>query len=149
MNKVNEYSIAYVKEIDGELVLIDPVAVELIDAINKANCFKTMQGQITRVQHFRKRMKELGKDPKDTIIVLINVDEELGGPLADVLTPDVDWQKFRDNGETPFSRGLTAKESIVSYVQIFDEKVAELLRSTDKETVLVIDHGTVMAFTFE
>jgi hypothetical protein len=146
MRETTEYPNAYVKEINGELVLIDPVAEALIDAIGKDNCFKTMKGQLERVQHFRKRMSELQKDPKEVVIVLINVDAPFGKDLAEALMPGHDWQQYRDQDQIPFARGLAMKESVAKYVKNFDEQVYDLMISSNDETVLVIDHGTAMAF---
>ena len=57
---------AYVKEVDGKLVLVDPVAAGVIQALQQFNgnigtCRHTLEIQLDRVIHFTRRIRELGK----------------------------------------------------------------------------------------
>lgn len=57
------------------------------------------------LQHFAYRAQSVHNLKNDqAVIVCIKVDSEWR-PLADVLVPDADWQKFRDLGQEPVARG--------------------------------------------
>jgi hypothetical protein len=150
---VNDTTEAYVTEIDGQLVLIDPVAAGVIEAVNSYNskqynhCIITFHSQIDRVVHFAKRIKELNNDPKNVVILLANVDNDLGAALADALMPGYDWQQFRDRGEVPFARGLVARAGIQSLLDNINPSEGEKLRNAnDNIVVLVVDYDTSEIF---
>src|SRR6185436_4774477 len=46
------------------------------------------------------------------VVVLLNVDDVHGGPIADMLMPGHNWQEIRDRGEVPFARGLAMRSGI-------------------------------------
>jgi hypothetical protein len=143
---------AYVTEVDGKLVLVDPVAAGLLQALEKFNdpkdkCRHTLDIQVDRVCHFTRRIRDLQKDPMEVTIVLLNVDDPLGGQVADILMPGHDWQAFRDRGEVPFARGLAGREGLQSMLDELDEKAGQKLREAGPVvTVIVMDHGMIEVF---
>ena len=81
------------------------------------------------------------------MIVLLNVDDEHGGVLADILMPGADWQVFRDQGQVPFARGLAERAGIQSAVESLDvEAGAELAAIQGEAAVVVMDFGVVGIF---
>ena len=68
---------------DGQLILIDPTFAAVVKAIAKHNCKNTLEANADRIAHFRNRVVELGRSPKDTVIVIANVDDKAGGILAE------------------------------------------------------------------
>ena len=143
---------AYVTEVDGKLVLVDPAAAAVMQAINqfngnKGSCRHTLDIQLDRVCHFTRRIRDLQKDPAEVTIVLLNVDDPRGGPLADILMPGQDWQAFRDRGEVPFARGLAGREGLQMLLDELDEKAGQKLREAGPVvTVVVMDHDMVEVF---
>lgn len=141
---------AYVKEVNGELVLVDPVAAGIIQAVNMYNgdnCRRTLEMQVDRVVHFTRRIRDLKKNPMEVTVVLLNVDDELGGALADILMPGHDWQAYRDCGEVPFARGLAGREGIQEMLdEVCPEEGKKLREAGPVVTVVVMDHGAVRVF---
>ena len=99
-------------KIDVELELDDPDAFAVILAVGKHNCRSTFVLNTDRVEHFKHRMVDRGMTATDAVIVLLNVDDVHGGPLADILMPGFNWQEIRDRGEVPFARGIVMREGI-------------------------------------
>ena len=85
--KKDDYPRAVVREIDGQLVLDDPDAVAVIHAVEKHNCRNTFEMNADRVAHFKRRLAERDMTADQAVIVLLNVDDVHGGPLADALMP--------------------------------------------------------------
>jgi hypothetical protein len=141
---------AYVTKIDDKLVLVDPLAAEVIEALNIYNknlCYKTLELQMDRVIHFTKRIKELNREPNSVVILLANVDNPLGEELANELMPGYDWQQFRDRGEVPFARGLVGRSGIQTFLDNVNQLEGEKLRNAnDNVAVLVIDYNTCEIF---
>lgn len=137
---------AVVREVDGQLVLDDPVAVAVIHAVEKHNCRKTPELNADRVEHFKRRLAERGMTADQAVIVLLNVDDVHGGPLADVLMPGHNWQEIRDRGEVPFARGLAMREGIQEAIGTFDKDAATKLQGMTDVTVVVVDHGVAEVF---
>jgi hypothetical protein len=138
---------AYLKVVDGQLVLVDPVAFEVLKAVKKCNCRHTLAIQLERVVHFTRRIRELEKNPAEVTIVLLNVDDPLGGTLTDILMPGYDWQPFRDRGEVPFARGLAGREGLQGMLDELDpQEGAKLHEAGPVVTVVVMDHGVVEVF---
>jgi len=54
----------------------------------------------------------LNMSPSEVAVVVINVDDEAWTELANILTPGKDWQKYRDRGEIPISRGSVTWETV-------------------------------------
>lgn len=136
-----------VREVDGQLVLDDPVAVAVISAVEKHNCRNTFDMNADRVAHFKQRLADRGMTPDQAVIVLLNVDDPHGGPLADVLMPGHSWQEIRDRGEVPFARGLAMRPGIQEALAAFDKNAATKLQTITDVAVVVVDHGVAEVFT--
>jgi len=137
---------AVVREVDGQLVLDDPIAVAVISAVEKHNCRNTLELNADRVEHFKRRLTERGMTPDQAVIVLLNVDDVHGGPLADALMPGHNWQEIRDKGEVPFARGLAMRDGIQEALGAFDKDAATKLQSISDVAVVVVDHGVAEVF---
>ncbi len=144
--KKDDYPRAVVREIDGQLVLDDPDAVAVIRAVEKHNCRNTLELNTDRVAHFKNRLAERGMTADQAVIVLLNVDDVHGGPLADALMPGHNWQEIRDRGEIPFARGLAMREGIQGALGAFDKEAAEKLQSMTDIAVVVVDRGVAEVF---
>lgn len=143
------YPRAMAREVDGQLVLDDPDALAMIKAVSRHNCRLTFEGQIERVDHFKRRIAESGSSPNDVIIVLLNVDDPNGKRLADILMPGQDdmWQSMRAAGQIPFARGLAVREGIQEIVDVLDKEIGDKVRAmVNKAAVVVVDHGAVEVF---
>jgi hypothetical protein len=138
---------ATIREIDGQLVLDDPDALAVFQAVGKHNCKGTFEMNKERVAHFVGRIEEKGLSPADIVIVILNVDDSHGGPIADMLMPGHDWQEFRDRGETPYARGLATREGIQGILGEFDKDAAEELAGIEGVAVVVVDHMVAEVFT--
>lgn len=137
---------AAIREIDGQLVLDDPNAVAMIHSIGKINCSNTLKLNTDRVAHFKNRIMERGLTDSDAVIVLINVDDIHGGPLADMLMPGYNWQEIRNRGEIPFARGLAGREGIQDVLNTFDQEAGKKLQNMSEVAVVVVDHGVAEVF---
>jgi hypothetical protein len=143
---------AYVEVVNDQLVLVDPVAAGVIQALqqfkgNVGTCRHTLEIQLERVVHFTRRIRELGKNPIEVTIVLLNVEDPWGGLMADILMPGHDWQPYRDRGEVPFARGLAGREGMQGVLDELDPKEGAKLREAGPVvTVIVMDHGEVKVF---
>ena len=145
--KKSDYPQAVVREIGGQLVLDDPVAVAIVNAVEKHNCRNTLELNADRVIHFKQRVVERGLTVANMVIVLLNVDDVHGGPLAEILMPGFNWQEIRDRGEIPFARGLVVREGIQEALQLFDKEAADKLRKMTDLAVVVMDHGVAEVFS--
>ena len=127
----------------GNTVLDDPTAMGMIDAVSRHNCRLVYEAQLDRVDHFVRRMEQRGDDPKDVVIVLVNVDDPNGRIVGDALMPGFDWQAIRDRGEIPFARGLAGRAGIQDMLAAFDLPGSiKLSEATTKHPVcVVVDHG--------
>lgn len=144
--KKDDYPRAVVREIDGQLVLDDPDAVAVIHAVSKHNCKNTLELNADRVAHFKRRLAERGMTAKQAVIVLLNVDDIHGGPLAHVLMPGHNFQEIRDRGEVPFARGLAMREGIQKALGTFDKEAAKKLEGMIGVAIVVVDHGVAEVF---
>lgn len=144
--KNDDYPRAVVREIDGQLVLDDPDAVAVIHAVGKHNCRNTLGLNADRVQHFKQRLTDRGMTANQAVIVILNVDDVHGGPLADMLMPGHNWQEIRDKGEVPFARGLAMRDGIQEVLGTFDEEAAKKLLGMTGVAVVVVDHGVAEVF---
>lgn len=148
MKKQKEvYPNAVVREIGGQLVLEDPIAYAMICAVNKHNCKNTYDLNSDRIEYFKKRITEKGLSPDNVVVVVINVDDVNGGPVADILMPDFNWQEIRDRGETPFARGLASRDGMQKILQAFDDEAAYKLDKAIDVAVVVIDHQVAEVFS--
>lgn len=141
-----EYPVARVTEIDGQLVLIDPHAVALFDAVNKHNCKILFDLNAERMEYFKNRITEKKLTPKDVVITCINVDDPNGKVIADILIPGHDWQAIRDQGQTPVARGLAPRDGIQKILEVFDTDAAKKLKETEGVAVVVVDYGVAEIF---
>lgn len=85
-------------------------------------------------------------DPEnDSMIVLLGVDEEFGGKLADIVIPmpDSHWQKFRDLGLEPFANGIIPRAIIQLLLDKLGLSVAKDLRKIQGIPILVSYNGAV------
>lgn len=140
------YPPAVVREINGQLVLDDPMAVAMIQAVQKENCKNVFIAQKDRVEHFKNRMTQKGLSSEDAVIVLINADDVHGSDIAEILMPGTDWQAFRDEGEIPFARGLATKKGLVGILEMFDKEASEKLLRMTSTAVVVVDYGVAEVF---
>jgi hypothetical protein len=139
--------VAIVREVDGQLVLDDPMATAVFKAVEKQNCKGTLELNADRVTHFKQRISERGLTAADVVIVLLNVDDTNGAVLADVLMPGHNWQEIRDRGEVPFARGLASRDGIEKTLTVFDKEAAAKLQGMSDVAVVVVDHGVAEIFT--
>jgi hypothetical protein len=137
---------AVVREVDGQLVLDDPEALAVIRAVSKHNCINTFNLNVDRVEHFKNRLAQRGLTPNDAVIVLLNVDDVHGGPLANALMPGQNWQEIRDRGEVPFARGLAMRDGIQEAIEFFDKEAALKLKEMAGVVVVVVDHQVAEVF---
>lgn len=138
---------AVVYEVEGELVLHDPEAIRLIKAVEKRNCENTLKLNADRIPYFRKRLSDRGLTADDAVIVIINVDDDYGNPIANALMPGFNWQEIRDRGEIPFARGLATRKEMEDTIEIFDPEAAKKLREKRGiVSVVVVDHGVAEIF---
>lgn len=100
------------------------------------------QNNAEAVVRFRQRAEELGRSGVDTVIALINVDDEIGGVLADALMPGHNWQAYRDAGQEPIAQGLALKDGIPEFLESYGHmNSGALLRDSSDLKVLVVDSG--------
>lgn len=153
--------IARVEMIDGQIVLIDPVAAGMIRAVARHNCFLSAQLHRERLGHFARRITELGRNPADTIITLLNADDPFGAALAAYLMPRGWDTAIREAGARPWARGLVDRVSLSEFFKnlaitaqvpllagIAMDVVAEL-DAIPGIAVLIADNDTITAFTLE
>lgn len=138
---------AVVREVDGQMVLDDPVAVAMVRAVEKHNCRNTFEMNSDRIAHFKQRLSDRGMTAAQAVIVLLNVDDVHGGPLADALMPGHDWQEYRDRGEVPYARGLAMRGGIQKAIGAFDEEAAAKLKDMADVAVVVVDRGVAEVFS--
>ena len=153
---MSDFPRAVVREIDGQLVLDDPDALAMMQAVvahnaklGRQGCWDTFVLNAERVEHFKKRIGQLGKTPQDVVIVILNVDDPFGGPLAHHLMPGCEamWQGFRDQGMVPFARGLATREGLQDMLDALDATgVGRQLRQARGAAVVVMDHGVQAIF---
>lgn len=138
-----------VRDIDGQLVLDDPTARGVIDAVGKHNCRATYEKNRARAAYFAERISTKGLMAKEWVIVVINADDVHGQELSAALMPKADWQPFRDRGEVPFARGLAGRAGIQGFLDIINATAAAKLASWAGVAVVVVDHGVAEIFTVD
>lgn len=140
-------AVVHVHMVDGKLVSNDHDAVAMVRVAGKYNCGNTFRLNADRVAYFKQRLAERGMTADQAVIVLVNVDDVHGGPLAGALMPGHNWQEIRDLGIAPFARGLVAREGIQMLLGAFDQEAAGQLRTMkDDVAVVVVDHGVAEVF---
>ncbi len=106
---------AMVREVNGQLVLEDPMAVAVAGVVERWNLYNADPAAVKRLEL---RAKEKG----DFAVIVIDVDASWTD-LADVLMPGHDWQQYRDRGEKPIGRGVVPRDALVDLVESVREKV--------------------------
>ncbi len=144
--KKARYTTPTVRDVGGKLVLVDSAALAVVKAVSKRNCVNTLKLNTDRVAHFKNRLKERSMTADEAVIVILNVDDIHGGPLAEALMPGHNWQEIRERGEIPFARGLAERKGIQKALNLFDEEAAEALEKIKDVAVVVVDHGVAEAF---
>jgi hypothetical protein len=137
---------ATVRNVNGQMVLDDPDARGMIDAVNKHNCESTFHINADRVTHFKNRFAVLELASSDMVIVLLNVNDEWGSKLAQMLMPGTNWQEFRDRGQIPYARGLANRDFIQKALDVFDALAAAKLREMTTIAVVVVDYRVAEVF---
>lgn len=141
---------AVVREIDGQLVLDDPAALAVVRATQKHNCRVTFEGNADRVAHFKQRLEDLQLATSDFVIVILNVEDLHGGPIAEKLMPGHDWSQYRDAGMIPFARGLAERGGVQGILELMkDDEAAAKLRDMDGLAVVVVDYEVAEVFPVE
>jgi hypothetical protein len=149
---------ATVRFVDGKPVLDDPMAeavVRVVEARNKEiarkNCFELFKLNAERVRYFEQRAHTLGRLPEDVMIVVIQVDDTFGGPIAEALMPGMNWQPIRDEGKMPVARGLAERKGIQRILDgvSFAAEEARRLRTLEGYAVLVVGYETLSVFSAE
>jgi hypothetical protein len=144
---MDNYPRATVHEVDGQIVLDDPDALAVIKAVEKHNCHSTLEMNFDRIEHFKNRLVARGMTAKDAVIVFVNVDDVHGGPIADALMPEMNWQEIRDRGEIPFARGLASREFMQEVLNTFDQEAGTKLQDMADVAIVVVDHGVAEVFS--
>lgn len=138
-----------------EPTIVDEQAAAVARAVEKYNCRTLLKLNAGRVRHFIQRVRELGfSNSPDSgvtvgvpvVVVLINVDDPHGRPIAEALMPDTDWQPFRDRGETPVARGIAMRAGILQALSLFDSEAAAKLGAMSELAIVVIDRGVAEVF---
>jgi hypothetical protein len=142
----DSYPTAVVRKVNGQTVLDDPELRGVTAGVGKAQCKGTFEANLDRVEHFKNRFKALGLTADEFVIVILNVDDLHGGPLAYRLMPNADWQSVRSLGQTPFARGLVNRKCVQEYLGLFDPTAAEKLRAMQNLAVVVIDYEVAEIF---
>ena len=114
--------------------------------VRKICCQSTLELNSDRIPHFKLRAEQLGFSPRQVVIVLLNVNDEHGGPLAEQLMPGEDWKRFRDRGQVPFARGLAIRSGIESVLRLFDDEAAAKLHAMKGLSIVVVAHGVAEVF---
>ncbi len=145
----DDYPRAVVREINGQLVLDDPDALAVIQAVEKHNCKITLEAHADRVVHFKQRLVDRGLMPDDYCIVILSMDDRNGKRLGDILMPGQEamWQSMRDQGQIPFARGLASRPALQELVEALDKETGDRLRDMKGKTVVVVmDRGVAEVF---
>lgn len=96
-------------------VLYDPMAMAVARAVERHNSLLGLRagpghlGHRDAIERFLRRALERMILPADTLIVVLNVDDPIGGALAEVLMPGHDWDAIRATGDVPYARGIVER----------------------------------------
>lgn len=115
------------------------------------NCRDIFELNTERIAHFKQRARVLQKTSEDAVIVILCVDDPFGGPLADALMPDYNWDEIRARGEIPYARGLAERSGIENALFSHPKgtTAAHALRNHKGSdvAVVVVDFETAEVFT--
>ena len=137
---------AVVHVVDGQAVLDDPDGTVRACALGKANCNILYSGSRDAIARFTRRVAELGIVPEEAVIVLLNVDDVNGRPIAEALMPGHDWTLQRTEGCRPCARGIAMRAGIVAAIDAFDVDAATKLREMAGVAVVVVDYGVAEVY---
>ena len=139
-----------VKEINGQIVLEDPAALGMIEAIeahNKSLIVNSYELNAERIEYFKNRIEEKDLSIDEYVVIVANVDDPNGGAIADMLMPGYDWQAIRDLGQVPFARGLTTKAFMIHALEYINPAAAEQLKEiTNRKIAVVVDYKTAAIY---
>lgn len=150
----NEVQARIVNLPDGTWALHDPAAYAVFQVVESMNRQKQQEAFLNfcdlnrdRVPHFLGRIQARGMSPDEVVIVLLEVDDVHGGPLAEALMPGHNWQPYRDRGEMAVARGLAVREGVLDYVNVYaPDLVATAKRNQTDTLVIVMAHGVTNIF---
>ena len=134
---------------EGRVVLFDPEAAALIQAVNAQNCRAFYQANADGVTHFCQRFREKGYRPADVCMIIADVDDPNGAQVADVTMPGHDWDSVRAQGLRPVARGLYDREIIQKMVEIIDPIAGEQMRTINGLVAAVVSSGTALIFALD
>jgi len=141
---------AIIREIDGQLVLDDPDALAVMQAVERENLRRLISGvpeMRDRVRHFAGRIHDPhGDDGTRWTIVMLCVDDPNGAKLADLLMPGHDWDAIRARGEVPWARGLADRATFQEMFDSVAPEVGKALRAIDGIAVIAADRGIITVF---
>ena len=157
---MSTYPRAYLTQDEqGRLLLVDPDAVAVAQVVEEHNrpsrkeqCRKVLELNQERVTYFQQRLHQLQRSPQEVAICIINVDDlPYGREITKLLMPGQDelWQRFREQGQTPFARGLSDRAFLTKCAQMVDPHEAEKLTvlPPDATVVFTFDASTVLITT--
>lgn len=127
-------------------VLYDPAAIAIIRALSEINCRKIVAETKERLVHFAERVRVRGLSPKDVVLVLIDVDDLRGQPIAKALLPDEDWGKMREKGLAPYARGIAYRGGIEDAIGDFDPAGKAALVAIEGLAIVVVHGGIAACF---
>lgn len=143
-----DYPEAFVTDGPEGLVLHDQAAMAVAEVVADKNrhaaamlCAEVLQQDQGRMAHFARRVSELGLSPSEVLIVLLAVDDPVGGPLVDILMPGHDWAPIRASGQKPYGRGLAMRAGIAEMLSQVYPLLAQQLAAIHGLAVLVLDAG--------
>lgn len=110
---------ATVREVDGQLVLEDPVGFAIMTSIERLNLYNSDPESVKRLEA---RAVEKSKSNESFGVVIIDVDVATWTDLVEALMPNYDWQQFRDRGEKPIARGVVPRGLLMEMLGIVNEK---------------------------
>lgn len=125
----------------------NPSSDPLADMTPFEKCKLTLEENRERVEYFKRRLAEIGMSRLEVVIVIINVDNFYGGPLAEALMPGKDWQAIRDTGAIPYAHGLAGREGIQDMLDTIAPNQAQDLRAIREGiAVVILDHECAGVF---
>lgn len=142
---------------DGQLILDDPAArgvIAAVEAHNRSIDRQNLRSFIVqnreRIDYFVQRILDRGLTWQDAVVTCIQVDDPLGGQLADALMPGHDWQAIRDLGQVPCARGLAGREGIQEMLDALSklapgyENIGRQLSDIRTYALVAVGYGTVV-----
>lgn len=116
-------------------------------AIGKYNCRDVVKAHYPLIQSYVGKMQQKGLKAKDAGVIIVNVNYPVGKKLASIFLPGYDWQKIRDQGETPYGCSVVMREGFTENLSMFDVEAGEKLRVMEDVPIIVFDHDTVEVFS--